>query len=167
MSLSSESVLDAPYVDPRRVNEERALLIHQLQPELFALRFLGQVVDHGGHMVKPRLPLLGIDGHAPPLEGLAGYVKPVQEDVLGHDIAHDSGLLEVGAQRVDLLLQFVDNLTRCPRGCGLAFPAEFIGRKFNFRAFLGCGRIAGGDTCGGNVRRRQLPSWLCASDSTC
>ena len=70
--------------------------------------------------LEPRLPLFGIDGYAPPLEGLAGYVKPVQEDVLGHDIAHDGRLLEVGTERVDLLFQFVEDFACRPRGCGFA-----------------------------------------------
>ena len=54
VSISSEFVVDFPYVDARQVNEARALLIHQLQLELFVLRFLGQVVGYGGHVVKPR-----------------------------------------------------------------------------------------------------------------
>lgn len=70
--------------------------------------------------LEPRLPLFGIDGHAPSLEGLAGHVKPVQEDVLGHDIAHDGRLLEVGTERVDLLFQFVEDFACRPRGCGFA-----------------------------------------------
>ena len=73
--------------------------------------------------------------------------------------------LEVGAERLDFL-QFVENLTRRPRGCGLAFPAEFVGREFNFRAFLRHRRIAIGVAGGGNGRRRELPSGSCRSGVT-
>jgi hypothetical protein len=39
--------------------------------------------------------------------------------VLGHDVAHDGRLLEIGAERLDFL-QFVEDLTRRPRGRGFA-----------------------------------------------
>ena len=51
-------------------------------------------------MIEPRLSLLGIDRHAPPLECLTGYVKPVQENVLRHDVTHDGRLLADGPRVV-------------------------------------------------------------------
>ena len=51
-------------------------------------------------MIELRLSLLGIDRHAPPLECLTGYVKPVQENVLRHDVTHDGRLLADGPRVV-------------------------------------------------------------------
>ena len=64
------------------------------------------------------------------------------------------------------LFQFVEDFACRPRGCGFAFLAEFVGREFNFRAFLGHRRIAVGVAGGGDGRRRELPSGSCRSGVT-